>query len=86
MLNLSNPHHKLVIESDGQKFEVRALCHRMDTANMLCADGPTLSVIDIDGTSEMIIVADEMSMADRAELLQETQKNNLTLSLNCASL
>ena len=86
MLNLSNPNHKLFIEVDGQKFQVRALCHRRDTANILCADDPTLSVVDIDETSEIIIVADEMSMEDHAELLKETQKNNLTLSLNSASL
>ena len=58
----------------------------MDTANILCSIDPTIAVIDTDGTSEVIILADEISMEDRAELLQETRKNNLTLSLNCASL
>ena len=45
-LELSNPHHQLVIRTDGKDFVVTHIVASIKEANDLCEADPTIAVID----------------------------------------
>jgi hypothetical protein len=55
---LSNPWMKMFIQSDKQKFQVRALVTTMGDANIICNLDPTVGVICEDEKTGIIVIAD----------------------------
>lgn len=55
MIILSNPHHKLYLESDGKRYEVAYICPDIIEANKVCNDDPTVGVVSIAAGGFIII-------------------------------
>jgi hypothetical protein len=54
-MKLSNPHHKVFVHVDGQKFEVTAIVSKAQDANDIMAADETVALIDQTSNGMLII-------------------------------